>query len=61
MAANRPHFHVWRLAKTGRIFYQVARGFHTGQAARQWASRYENAPDRYMLRQCLDETCTPQL
>lgn len=61
MAANQPHFHVWRLVKTGRIFYRIARGFHTRQAARQWASRRESDPERYMIRQCVDQKCSPPL
>ena len=38
MPTNRPHFHVWLQAKTGRMFYKC-RPFHTRQTAREWAMR----------------------
>ena len=58
---NRPHFHIWRLARTGRIFYVLKRGFHTRQAARQWAQRREKDQSRYMILQCDSEKCCPPL
>lgn len=60
MTANRPHFHVWVRARTGRIFYILKRGFFTSQAARQWSKR--NRPDsQTMILKCEDEACRPRL
>lgn len=60
MKANRPHFHVWRKAATGRAYFRLARGFHTSQAARQWAKR--NRPDaEHMVIACYDAACAPPL
>ncbi len=57
---NRPHFHVWLEARTGRMIYRLARGFHTRQAARQWAKRHR--PDRQtMVLQCTKQACRPRL
>lgn len=61
MAANRPHYHVWLLAATDRIFYKVQRGFFTRQAARQYGARREPDPSRVMVRQCTEERCRPRL
>ena len=57
---NRPHYHAWMLAPTGRIYYFVKRGFHTRQAARQWAQR-RKPKDEFMVRQCECEKCRPPL
>lgn len=59
--ANRPHYHVWRLAEGDRIFYLCKKGFHTRQAARQWAKRREVEDERYMVRQCYRTRCAPPL
>ena len=61
MAANRPHFHVWLQAKTGRIFYKLARPYHTRQAARQAGMRRQHDPARRMVMQCADPKCAPKL
>lgn len=61
MPTNRPHYHVWLKAATGRIFYRLARGFHTRQAAAQWARRRQPASDRRMVIQCTREKCKPPL
>ena len=61
MAANRPHFHVWRMAKGDRAFFRLVRAFHTRQAARQYATRREPDPDRFMVLQCDKEACRPKL
>ena len=58
---NRPHYHVWRKARTGRIFYILKRGFHTRQAARQWAVRRKLDQDSFMVLQCDCEKCRPPL
>ena len=58
--ANRPHFHAWAKARTGRMIYRLARPFHTKQAARQWAKRHY--PDRKtMILQCDGEDCRPKV
>ena len=60
MATNRPHYHVWILARTGRIFYKLKRSFHTQPAATQWAKR--NRPEaKRMVLQCTCEKCKPKL
>lgn len=61
MATNRPHYHVWLQAKTGRIFYKVTRGFHTRQAAAQWAKRRQTAPERRIVLKCELDACKPAL
>ena len=60
MATNRPHYHVWLMARTERIFYKLARGFHTRQAARQWARRNRAGTDPMVFR-CDKEACRPKL
>ena len=60
MPTNRPHFHVWAKARTGRIFYLIARGFHTSQAGRQWAKR-NHADRETMVLKCDKEACRPPL
>ena len=54
--ANRPHFHVWRMATGDRAFFRLARGFHTRQAARQFAKR-RDTPERLMVLQCERTAC----
>ena len=49
------------MAKTGRIFYRLARGFHTRQAVRQWAMHREPDADRFTIRQCTNEKCRARL
>ena len=63
MKPNRPHFHVWPKARGGRIRYCLARGFHTRQAAHQWAGRrYSDEPDRNpKIEQCTEAKCAPKL
>ena len=57
---NRPHYHVWAEARTGRMLYRLARAFHTRQAARQWAKRWY--PDRpCTVRECFKPECAPKL
>ncbi len=58
---NRPHFHVWFQAKTGRIFWKAARSFVTRQAAGQWAQRREDDPVKRMVLQCELDHCKPKL
>ena len=61
MPANRPHYHVWLRARTGRIYYRLARGFHTRQAASKYAQRRQPEPGWRMVIQCEDERCKPAL
>jgi len=58
---NRPHYHVWRKARTGRIFYMLKRGFHTRQACRQWAIRQDAGKGEFMVLECSDRKCRPSL
>ena len=44
---NRPHFHVWKLAKGDRAYFKLVRPFHTRQNARKYAIRQQMAPDRF--------------
>lgn len=60
MTANRPHFHAWFLASTGRIWYWNKRGFFTRQAARQWAAR-RRPKGQHMVLQCHNPACAPML
>ncbi len=59
MSVNRPHFHPWLKAATGRAFFR-ARSFHTRQAARQWALRRAGADD-LLVRPCTCTRCKPAL
>ena len=61
MALNRPHFHVWRFASTGRAIFRLVRGFRTRQAARQFAIRRGIERDAFMVLQCSRVTCRPPL
>ena len=61
MASNRPHYHVWLLADGDRAFFRCARGFHTRQAAQQYAVRQEPDPARRLVRQCSNPKCRPKL
>jgi len=58
---NRPHYHVWYMAATGRAFFRLARGFHTRQAARQFAVRRQPDPKRRMVLECTNPACAPKL
>lgn len=58
--ANRPHFHIWVKARTGRMFYVLARAFHTRQAARQYANRHRPGVE-VMVLQCFERKCAPPL
>ena len=59
---NRPHYHVWLKARTGRIFYRLARGFHTTrQAASQWGKRRQPVAEKRMVLKCTAEKCRPKL
>ena len=57
---NRPHYHAWLMAATGRIFYK-ARAFHTRQAATQWAARRQPDPERRTVLRCWQPHCAPRL
>lgn len=59
--ANRPHYHVWRLADGERAYFKLARGFHTRQAAHQFERRREPDKSRYIIRECWRERCKPKL
>ena len=61
--ANRPHFHVWVQARSGTAYFWLAKGYHTRQAAGQWARRrYKGEPWRKpMVLQCEEEKCAPKL
>lgn len=59
--ANRPHYHLWLQAATGRIFYKVSRGFHTRQAARQYGMRRQPDAEKRLVLQCFDPRCAPKL
>ena len=61
MASNRPHFHVWRMAKTGKIFYKLAKPHFTRQVAGKLARRLEPDPARRMVIQCDCPECAPKL
>ena len=58
---NRPHYHVWLLADGDRAFFRRARGFHTRQAAQQWAKRNEPDAKRRMVIACTRSRCKPKL
>ena len=58
---NRPHYHVWLLAATERAFFQLARGFHTRQSARQYARRRRLCGSEVLVRQCTNPACAPPL
>ena len=60
MKANRPHYHVWLKAKTGRIWYKLARSFNSHQAAVQWGKRNKPESERMSLK-CEDVRCRPPL
>ena len=57
---NRPHFHVWIKARSGTIFYKLAKGYHTSQAARQWAKRNYPGQEQLVLK-CEEPKCRPPL
>lgn len=57
---NRPHFHPWLLASTGRAYFRC-RGFFTRQAARQWALRRRVYSHEIMVLACTDPQCKPAL
>ena len=59
--ANKPHYHVWLLARTDKIFYKLAWPFNTRQAARQWAMRREPDGDRRIVIQCFKRHCGPKI
>lgn len=61
MPANRPHYHPWLMAATGRIFYRVTRGFFTRQAAHKYAARRQPDPDKRIVLKCWEEKCAPRL
>ena len=59
MPTNRPHYHPWHTAPTGRaMFKQRAR--HTRQAARQWSER-RIGKGNFIVLACSDERCKPPL
>jgi len=60
MKSNRPHFHVWIQARTGTMFYRLARGFDHAQTAKRWAKRnYPGQPS--LVLQCHKRRCAPPL
>ena len=60
MPTNRPHFHVWLQAKTGRMFYKC-RPFHTRQTAREWAMRRQAESEKRLVLKCELDACRPKL
>ncbi|MCY4121861.1 MAG: hypothetical protein OXG72_13175 [Acidobacteria bacterium] len=60
MNANRPHYHAWLMASTGRMFYKC-RAFHTRQVASMWAKRRQPDPERRMVIACTLPECRPAL
>lgn len=63
MKPNRPHFHVWVKARSGRAYFRLAKGYWTRQAASQAAKRrYAGEPWRKpMVLHCEEERCAPKL
>ena len=57
---NKPHYHPWLMASTGRIFYKCA-AKNSRQAARQWAMRRQPDPEKRDVRPCYDPRCQPKL
>ena len=59
LKANRPHYHLWIKAKSGRMFYRLAYPYESRQAARQWGKR--NKPDsECMALKCDRLRCAPK-
>lgn len=59
--ANRPHYHVWRKARTGRIYYKLTRPFFRRQNARKYAVHRKWPNDTFMVIRCDDPRCAPTL
>ena len=57
---NKEHYHCWIVHRDGRMIYRLARGFHTRQAADQWAKRHRGKDER-LIRRCWRAKCAPQL
>lgn len=63
MKANKPHFHVWVMPRgSDRMMYRWARGFPSQPAAHQYAARrFQDDPDRFIVRKCSNPKCAPKL
>ena len=57
---NRPHYHPWMMAATGRAMFR-GRGFHTRQAATQWAKRRQPDGEKRTVLACYDSRCQPPM
>lgn len=59
--ANRPHYHVWLLARGGRIFYKLATPYGARQSAQRAAKKRQRDAERRMIVQCWERKCAPRL
>ena len=57
---NRPHYHPWLMASTGRIFYKC-RAFGTRQSAQRWAARKQPDKEKRIVQACYDPRCQPPI
>ncbi|MCY4289301.1 MAG: hypothetical protein OXC63_11970 [Aestuariivita sp.] len=47
--ANRPHYHIWKKARTGRIFYRLATAYTHRQSAQRAVKKLGLARDQVMV------------
>ena len=61
MSQNRPHYHVWLLAASGRAWFRLGgAAFWSRQAANQWCKRNKGGR-KWMVQQCEEPACAPRL
>lgn len=58
---NRPHFHCWRRAATGRAFFILGRPHRTRSVANRWLARRVADPAHRLVLACWLPECAPQL
>ncbi|MCY3983273.1 MAG: hypothetical protein OXE85_05080 [Roseovarius sp.] len=59
--ANRPHYHIWKKARTGRIFYRIAAPCTHRQSAQRAVKKLGLPRDQVMVLECRDPKCAPKI
>ena len=58
------HYHVWRMARTGRIYYRTERGWPSREVAEAWQrlriKASKDPPREFIVLECRGPYCGPK-
>ena len=59
--ANRPHYHIWKKARIGRIFYRTAAPYTHRQSAQRAVKKLGLPRGDVMVLECWDPKTAPRM